>query len=67
MYGLVFMSTRVIATSRMFQKGKTVVPSEVRRILGVVDGDNIAWIYNESESTIVILTSKKAARYMLER
>ena len=61
------MSTRVIATSKMFQKGKTVVPSEVRRILGVVDGDNIAWIYNESESTIVILTSKKAARYMLER
>jgi len=61
------MSTRVIATSKMFQKGKTVVPSEVRRILGIDDGDSIAWMYNELESTIVILTPKKAARYMLER
>ena len=56
-----------MATSKIFQKGKTVVPSEVRRILGVDDGDNIAWMYNELESIIVILTPKKAARYMLER
>ena len=56
-----------MATSKIFQKGKTVVPSEVRRILGVDDGDNIAWMYNELESIIVILTPKKAVRYMLER
>lgn len=33
----------IIAVSNIFQKGKTVIPSEVRLILNISDGDKIVW------------------------
>jgi bifunctional DNA-binding transcriptional regulator/antitoxin component of YhaV-PrlF toxin-antitoxin module len=40
-----YQETRKIrATSRVFQKGKTQVPSETRSSLGIKDGDNLVWI-----------------------
>ena len=42
------MTTEEIrATSKVFQRGKTQVPSEVRRSLGVKDGDTLVWIIAE--------------------
>ena len=34
---------RVIATSRVFQHGKTQIPKEVRRALQLKDGDILVW------------------------
>lgn len=33
----------IIAVSKIFQRGKTVIPSEVRGLLCVSDGDRIVW------------------------
>ena len=43
-----------MATSKIFQKGKTQVPSQVRRELDLKDGDTIVWI-------------KSAEGYVVER
>jgi len=48
MYGKRYEVTqrkRVIAVSKVFQRGKTVIPIEVRKILGLKDGDKIVWLY----------------------
>jgi len=37
------VSTEILAVSRVFQRGKTQVPKEVRKALGVNDGDNLVW------------------------
>jgi len=36
-------SNRTLAVSRVYQHGKTQVPSDVRGILGLQDGDKIVW------------------------
>jgi len=33
----------VLAISKLFQRGKTQVPKEVRNALGLKDGDKILW------------------------
>jgi bifunctional DNA-binding transcriptional regulator/antitoxin component of YhaV-PrlF toxin-antitoxin module len=38
------LSEQIVATSKIFQKGKTQVPSQVRRELDLKDGDVIVWI-----------------------
>ena len=40
----VTLAGRIVATSKIFQKGKTQVPSEVRKDLGLKDGDTLVWI-----------------------
>ena len=35
----------IVAVSKIFQHGKTVVPAEVRRNLGLEDGDRLVWIF----------------------
>jgi len=42
-------SKRIRAISTMFQGGKIQVPSEVRRSLGVKDGDKLLWIMYEGK------------------
>ena len=42
-------SRRIEAVSRVFQKGKTQVPSVVRKELGARDGDNLVWIREEGK------------------
>lgn len=50
--------TRIIALSAVYQRGKTQVPSEVRRFLGLEDGHKIVWILSEGE--IVVRNSEDA-------
>ena len=35
---------RVIAISTIFQRRKTQVPAEVRKLLNIMDGDKILWV-----------------------
>ena len=35
---------KISAISKMYQGGKTQVPSDVRRSLGLKDGDKLLWI-----------------------
>jgi len=32
-----------VDVSRVFGRGKTVIPSDVRKLLGLKDGDKIVW------------------------
>ena len=43
------LSTRILAVSTIFQRGKIVVPIEVRRMLGVKDGDKLTWTVEEEK------------------
>jgi len=42
-------SRRIKAISKLYGKGKTSVPSEVRESLGAKDGDKILWIKEEGK------------------
>jgi bifunctional DNA-binding transcriptional regulator/antitoxin component of YhaV-PrlF toxin-antitoxin module len=48
------VAEQIVATSKIFQKGKTQVPSQVRKELDLKDGDTLVWI-------------KSGKRYMVER
>jgi len=37
------VSTEILAVSRVFQRGKTQIPKEVREVLQLKDGDNLVW------------------------
>ena len=43
------LTTRILAVSTIFQRGKVVVPVEVRRRLGVKDGEKLTWIVEEEK------------------
>jgi bifunctional DNA-binding transcriptional regulator/antitoxin component of YhaV-PrlF toxin-antitoxin module len=47
-----------IAVSKIFDRGKTVVPAEVRKALNVVDGDRLVWIMEAVTKRIYIKPSK---------
>lgn len=36
-----------VAVTKVFNNGKVTVPAEVRRMLGIVDGDRLVWYVNE--------------------
>jgi len=38
------VNRRIEAISKLYQHGKTQVPSEVRKSLGAKDGDKLVWI-----------------------
>jgi bifunctional DNA-binding transcriptional regulator/antitoxin component of YhaV-PrlF toxin-antitoxin module len=38
---------RIEAITKIFQRGKTQVPSSVRRSLGLKDGDKILWVFED--------------------
>ncbi|MBA7679820.1 hypothetical protein ES703_88124 [subsurface metagenome] len=66
-YGVVrfpvsFPLGRIIDVSKLFQKGKTQVPEEVRKMLDVFDGDKLVWIEGNN-GRIVVLASKRRGRY----
>ncbi|MBA7493686.1 hypothetical protein ES702_04248 [subsurface metagenome] len=54
--------TKVIEVSKLFQKGKTQVPEEVRKMLDVVDGDKLVWIAG-ADDKIIVEGSKRRGRY----
>lgn len=35
---------KIVALSKVYQRGKTQIPAEVRRSLGLKDGDKLVWI-----------------------
>ncbi len=36
-------STAIIDVSKVFDRGKTQIPSDVRKIMGIKDGSKIVW------------------------
>jgi len=47
----------VLAISSIFQGGKIQVPSEVRRKLGLEDGDKIVWVHEAGRIYVESATS----------
>jgi len=45
--GRYLLTTRLLAVSTIFQRGKTCVPVDVRRSLDVEDGDKLIWILDD--------------------
>jgi bifunctional DNA-binding transcriptional regulator/antitoxin component of YhaV-PrlF toxin-antitoxin module len=39
----------ILKTSKVFQRGKTTIPVEIRKLLNVVDGDNVVWYYYDGK------------------
>ena len=37
------MSDEVIATTKVFDRGKTTIPSEIRKKMDLSDGDKLVW------------------------
>lgn len=56
----------IVALSKVFQRGKTVIPSEVRALLKVEDGDRIVWRYNKLNRSIYIKIEDEV-RYTVTR
>lgn len=55
----------VISVSNVFQRGKTVIPSEVRNLLGLSDGKKVIWRYDKIREIIYIKIIKDGlVRYM---
>lgn len=48
----IMTSREIIDTSTIFQRGKTQVPVEVRKILGIEDGEKIVWILDSGKIVI---------------
>ena len=46
------VNRQVRAVSTLYQRGKTQVPSEVRKSLGVEDGDKLVWIIDNGKWVI---------------
>ena len=57
---------RVIEVSKLFQKGKTQVPDEVRKLLKLEDGDKLVW-YETNDGKILVEGSKRRGRYQPTR
>ena len=56
----------VVDISRVFQRGKTVIPSEVRSLLGVSDGDKVVWQYDKLRGIIYIqVNDQKLVRFKI--
>ena len=39
----------ILKTSKVFQRGKTTIPVEIRKLLNLVDGDNVVWYYEDGK------------------
>ena len=55
------MST-VLSISKVFQRGKVVIPKEVRERLKIKDGDRILWYLNELGEVCVKKVEERAFR-----
>lgn len=54
-------SKKLIAMSKVYQRGKAQIPSEIRKILELRDGDKICFFQDE-EGNILIEKSSKLLR-----
>jgi len=55
----------VIAVTKIFDRGKSIIPAEVRRRLAVDDGDKFVWLEDPS-GRIYIEASKQRGRFRVE-
>jgi len=46
------VNRQIRAVSTTYQKGKTQIPSEVRKSLGIEDGDKLLWIIDNGRWVI---------------
>ena len=50
MLTMTYRETRkVIGLSKLFQRGKTQVPSEIRKLLQIKDNDKLLWISEDGK------------------
>jgi len=61
--GTAISDSDIVATSKVFQRGKTVIPSEVRMLLSIDDGGKIVWRYNRLNGIIYIKIGEDKVRY----
>ncbi len=47
------ITPKILNVSKIFQHGKTQVPRDVRKFLGVEDGDKIIWYNDNGKITVV--------------
>lgn len=47
------LSKKLVDVSKIYQKGKTHIPAEIRRRLFIKDGDKIAWYAHDNGSIII--------------
>jgi len=45
-------SERLIGMSKVYQRGKTQIPSEVRKVLSIEDGQKAVWLFKEGDIVI---------------
>jgi len=54
----------LVKVTKVYANGRTQIPAEVRRILGIADGDNIAWfIDTEGKKAFIVKAPKPRKRY----
>jgi len=58
-----------VAVSKIFDRGKTTIPSTVRKKLGVRDGDKLLWIEGSDGKIYVkgVSATKKEKRFTVIR
>lgn len=53
----------VVNSTKIFDRGKTTVPAEIRRLLEIKDGDRILWIMDSSNRVYVESAMRRGIRY----
>lgn len=53
------MSDEVIATTKVFDRGKTTIPSEIRLEMGIVDKDKLVWKRDNSGRYFIEKATKR--------
>ncbi len=52
---------RIIAVTKVFGRGKTQIPSEVRKLLDLRDGDRVVWLLDLSEREVLVKNADDVA------
>lgn len=47
------VDNEILGVSKMFGKGRVQVPADVRKILGIIDGQKIVWRLKDGEIVAV--------------
>ena len=50
--GKYYVPDELVALSQIYNRGKTHIPYQIRRLLGVKDGDKLRW-YMQNQEVIV--------------
>jgi len=47
------VNNTIVGVSKMFGAGKTQVPADVRKLLGIIDGQKLVWKVKDGEVVVV--------------